>query len=167
MKRFANLIIGLVFVVSMAIAGVQGARISELREAEDFYRWMMSIATQARVLTDLVPDSEAKAGYRDEELYARLVEQTEGLLKEDIPPRESDYDQSGKPFPKIVRYMAPPESSELDRSEERGSTMTAEQVARDEELWALAQSSGMAELRNDFLAAKRENKLYTLGTGSR
>ena len=43
-NRFPNLIIGLIFLAFVLIGGQLGVHISNLREAEAFYRWVMAAA---------------------------------------------------------------------------------------------------------------------------
>lgn len=68
MRAYPNLSIALIFAVVIAIASFQGSRVTQLRESEAFYRWVIAAATNERLFQD---ESEE---YSDDELYRAFLD---------------------------------------------------------------------------------------------
>ncbi len=150
--------------VSLGLGAFQGGRVQRLRDAESFYRWIYSASTQVRLFGEPghVPEGEDPKKYRDEQLFADLVAQTDSLLPE-LPEAETDYDQNKNLLPKIVRFITVPKDPEAEKSTlERGTIISEEQIRRDREMWAYAQGPELAALRADYLSAAREGRVSSV-----
>ncbi|GMW00116.1 MAG: hypothetical protein AMXMBFR84_12540 [Candidatus Hydrogenedentota bacterium] len=164
MKKSINLILALAFGIVLLAGAAVGQRANHLREAERFYRWVVSVSTQVRIFgADLIPDTAGEQQYQDEELFALLVEKSDPLL-DDLPPSDADYDQSGVLLPKVVRYVAPPKPEDVEEDKDIGAIITEDQIIREDRLWRMAGSPEMAELREAYLEAASGKKLYSMGT---
>ncbi|MBM3290253.1 MAG: hypothetical protein FJY92_08895, partial [Candidatus Hydrogenedentes bacterium] len=182
MKKSPNFVVPFIALVALALGSLQGQRLQHLNECERLYRWMVSASTQMRLFGDpgKPPPGEDPAKYLDTELFAKLVELTDGRLP-DIPVADTDYDKNTrKPFPKIVRYTAAPHTEEAvkpgetrqsgaeeeERAGQEGiqTIYTEEQRQRDQALWALAQSADAGALRKELWAAHRDGRVAAFGT---
>lgn len=166
MRPKQHLILGIALVVFLVLGSLQGQRMDDLRDATKFYRWMISASTQARIFGQgsFTIQGEDGPEFLDAILFQRLVDATETRL--DDPPSlgDNDFDEDGNMYPKIVRY------SNLhafggDGDSVESSVDEAEVLARDRKLWTLARNKepDVAELREDFLGALRDGRLYSVG----
>lgn len=166
-KKFPNLVIGLVVIVVLIIASLQGRRLDHLRDSERFYRWILSACTQVRVfgVPGTTVDKESTNEEADIQLFQQLIDKSDAYL-EDVPVTDTDYDKNGDVFPKVVRYTAAPieQAEEEGGTEERGEIESEEQQRRDWTLWQMAKSDEMAPLRADFVSALRDGKLTSSGS---
>ncbi|MBX7258525.1 MAG: hypothetical protein K1Y02_19345 [Candidatus Hydrogenedentes bacterium] len=163
-NRLTAAVLWAVLLVCLTLGAIQGNRVQQLRDAESFYRWIMSASTQFRLFGEPghVPDGEDPKKYRDEELFQKLVEQTDSLIPE-IPESDTDYDQNQNLLPKVVRYLTAPKDPEAEKSElEVGEIVSEEQVRRDTEMWGYAKGPELAELRTEFLQAMREGRVSSV-----
>ena len=173
MKRFPNLVLALLTAIAVLLGALQGYRVRNLREADAFYRWLVTASTQLRVFGTITPELEGEQAetFMDRELFDRVVEEAEKALP-DIDASEGDLDEAtGEPYPKLVRYtrtLGTGATVEAEEEEgERGRAVnkaSPEQVRRDTLVWRLAQSEALADERADFIKYRRENRLATAGT---
>jgi len=180
-KQFPNLVLGILVVLALALGSVQGRRVERLQESDRLYRWVQSASTQMRVFGNpgQPPPGEDPTNYVDDELFAKLVEISDRVLP-DVDVGENDYDNTGKPYPRIVRYTAAPitdadesalaldEDGEEVDEEGLGSGQqeiyTEEQRQRDGALWAFAQSEDTIDLRKELVIAHRAGRVAGFGT---
>ena len=87
MNRFPNLIIGLIFLAFVLIGGRLGTHISNIREAEAFYRWIMGAAVNDNLFKN------AETEYKDYPLYEEVRQAGEAMLPE---PGNADAAEGGK-----------------------------------------------------------------------
>jgi len=165
-KKFPNLLLGLALVAVLSAGSLQGRRVDHLRDCDRFYRWIISACTQVRIFG--IPGNTLQSAdggdAADVVLFQQLIELSDGYLP-DVPVAESDYDDDGQPYPKIVRYTVAPTGANLEMSEqETGEIESEEQVRRDWILWKMAGSNEFANLRSDFIFALRDGKLTSSGT---
>lgn len=170
MKRFPNLTLALITAVALLLGALQGYRVRNLREADAFYRWLVTASTQLRVFGTITPALEAEEieAFVDGELFERVVAKAEDLLP-DIPLSDGDVDDAtGEPYPKLVRYTRTLGTGSLieDEDEIGAAALWAppEQVERDREVWRIARSDALARERSDFIRYRRENRLASAGT---
>jgi hypothetical protein len=81
-KRYPHLFLALALLIFWGAGSLQGQRITGLREAEAFYRWLISAATNERMFTE-----KAGSEYDDATLFAKAV-----AAAEDYFPGVSDGD---------------------------------------------------------------------------
>lgn len=163
-NRLASAVLWVVLLGSLALGSLQGSRVQNLRDSENFYRWIMSASTQFRLFGEPghVPEGEDPTKYRDEELFAKLVDQTDPLIPE-LPETEFDFDQNNNLLPKVVRFLTVPKDPEAEKSDvEVGTIVSEEQIQRDRQMWAYAQGSELAELRAEYLVAAREGRVSSV-----
>jgi tetratricopeptide (TPR) repeat protein len=173
MKRFPYLTLILLIVVSLFLGALQGYRVRNLREADAFYRWLVTASTQLRVFGTITPELEGEEAetFMDRQLFDRVVEEAEKSLP-DIDVTEDDIDDAtGEPYPKLVRYTRTLSTGALAEAEEqegeKGKAVnkaSPEQVKRDTQVWRLARSEALADERADFTRFLRDNRLATAGT---
>jgi len=150
MQKSSNLGIAALLILTIAIGAVQGSRIDKMREAERFYRWIITYANQARLDRDQKKDVEESDGPKpmDRELLAKVEEVTEPLLPSPTQPLEKgDIDANGKPLSKLL-------------------LMVKENIndpQKDALLYKLASGPELADQRNDFLQYSREKRIAAFG----
>ncbi|HQE82939.1 MAG TPA: hypothetical protein PLM14_08035 [Candidatus Hydrogenedentes bacterium] len=168
MKRFPNLILALLTIAALALGALQGYRVRNLREADAFYRWLVTASTQLRVFGTITPELETEEAERfmDRELFDRVADKADNTLP-DTPVLEDDVDDAtGEPYPKLVRYTRTLSTGSLsEENESSGAAIKAnpEQVKRDAEVWRFARSDALAQERADFIKFRREKRLATVG----
>ncbi|MFO7974827.1 MAG: hypothetical protein R6V12_09360 [Candidatus Hydrogenedentota bacterium] len=169
MKRFPNLILAVLTIIALALGALQGYRVRNLREADAFYRWLVTASTQLRVFGTITPELEGEEAedFMDRSLFERVVEKADKALP-DIPVDEGDIDEAtGEPYPKLVRYTRTLSTGSLTEEEESGTAARMappEQVKRDTLVWKFARSQNLAPERADFFAYRRANRLATAGS---
>ena len=169
MKRFPNLILALLVAIGLALGALQGFRVRSLREADAFYRWLVTASTQLRVFGSITPELEGEEAekYMDSDLFDRAVAKADEVLP-DIPVLDGDIDDAtGTPYPKLVRYTRTLSTGSLTVEGESGGAAVAanpEQVKRDAEVWRFARSASLAPERADFARFLRDKRLATAGT---
>ncbi|MCP4639607.1 MAG: hypothetical protein GY851_04210 [bacterium] len=164
MKKYPNLTLALLLAVCITAGSVQGRRIHNMREAERFYRWIITASNQMRMTNHpgFATRISASEEYKDDELFAMVSDLAEEQL-EAIPVREEiDINDSGEPFSVLVRYTKPTTAEE--EGEVGLGLDTPEQRKRDKALYAFAASSQAADARATFLACAREGQISGLGT---
>lgn len=169
MKRFPNLILAVLTILALVLGALQGNRVRNLREADAFYRWLVTASTQLRVFGTITPELEGEEAeeFMDRQLFERIVEKADAALP-DIPAAEGDIDDAtGEPYPKLVRYTRTLSTGSLTEEEESGTAAimaNPEQVRRDALVWKFARSENLAQERVDFLKYRRDNRLATAGS---
>jgi tetratricopeptide (TPR) repeat protein len=170
MKRFPNLILAVLTILALALGALQGYRVRNLREADAFYRWLVTASTQLRVFGTITPELEGEEveDFADRELFNRVAAKADEALP-DIPASEGDIDDATgeEPYPKLVRYTRTLSTGSLAEEEESGTAAllaNPEQVKRDALVWRLARSNDLAQERADFIKYRRENRLATAGS---
>jgi len=128
-----------------AVAAGQGLRVRRLREAEMFYRWILSEATGSRVFDrgpyDLsVPGTEQMM---DSALLKSIEKATDPVLPE-VALTDQDVDAQGQPLSKLVRLV-------------RDGT-------NDRLLWQLARGPVLQQQREDFFHYLRKKQLETVAS---
>lgn len=174
MKKHPNLVLGLLLAVFVAIGAYQGHRVDNIRDATEFYRWILSAATQWRIMdsdleklavsTDELDEPGKKpVEWMDNELFTEVHERVEsqpGLP--DVEDTAKDVDAHGNPLPKLVRLV---ESAKQDFSDEDRPAASGEGTGNfDRAIWKLAFGPELAAQREEFLAYKRQGRLASLGT---
>lgn len=76
--RTANLLIGLLFAGAVAVGGFMNHRVTELRESEALYRWIIAAATDKNLFEHRDTD------YKDAELYEEVRNLGERLLPDPV-----------------------------------------------------------------------------------
>lgn len=143
MKTRSNLILLLVLVACIALSALQGQRVIHLREAESFYRWIVSVATQIRIFEELIEEMEDPdtPSLMDKELFDRVLAVAEAELPDSSLPVS---EMEGEPQPKLIRLV--------------------QEGVGDVLVWKLACSDALADERADFHRYRRQRRLATLGT---
>jgi tetratricopeptide (TPR) repeat protein len=174
MKKHPNLILGLVFAAVIAVGALQGRHVDNIREATDFYRWILSASTQWRVMgADLQKIAVADEQYdqpgkkhvqwMDNKLFQEVqqrVETAPGLPEVSESP--TDVDAQGNLQPKLVRMV---EKARLDTSEgDKPAELGEGAGIYDRAIWKLAKGPDLAAQRAEFLKYKRKGQLASLGT---
>jgi tetratricopeptide (TPR) repeat protein len=168
MKRFPNLVLAILVAIGLALGALQGYRVRNLREADAFYRWLVTASTQLRVFGSITPELEGEEAekYMDRDLFDRAVAKADEVLP-DIPVMDGDIDDAtGTPYPKLVRYTRTLSTGSHTVEGESGSAAVAanpEQVKRDAEVWRFARSASLAPERADFTRFLRDKRLATAG----
>ncbi len=175
MKRFPNLTLAVFVAVALALGALQGYRVRNLREADAFYRWLVTASTQLRVFGTITPELEGEEAesFMDRDLFDRVAAEADKALP-DVALSEDDMDATtGEPYPKLVRYTRTLSTGSpiADQGEDdenvrlRAVTKASpEQVERDSEVWRFARSDALADERADFIRFRREKRLATAGT---
>ena len=169
MKRFPNLILAVLTILALVLGALQGNRVRNLREADAFYRWLVTASTQLRVFGTITPELEGEEveDFMDRDLFERIAEKADAALP-DIPAAEGDIDDAtGEPYPKLVRYTRTLSTGSLTEEDESGTAAimaNPEQVRRDALVWKFARSEDLAQERVDFLKYRRDNRLATAGS---
>ncbi|MBI4559760.1 MAG: hypothetical protein HY706_19390 [Candidatus Hydrogenedentes bacterium] len=160
MKKYPNLLLGILFAATLALAALQGRRVDHLRDSERFYRWIVAAAGQFRlfgeVATDTSPaeaDLEQPKEMKDEALFADVVQAIESDVGVPEPPStKDDFDKDNKPYAKLVRVVrAAGEAGDGSR-------------VFDAALWKYASAPKAAPQRREFLTYLRNGQLASLGT---
>ena len=169
MKRFPNLVLAVLAVIALALGALQGYRVRNLREADAFYRWLVTASTQLRVFGTITPELEGEEAekFMDRDLFDRVVAKADQALP-DTPVLDGDVDDAtGAPYPKLVRYTRTLSTGSLTEEGESGTAAVAanpEQVKKDAEVWRFARSASLAPERADFVRFRRDKRLATAGT---
>ncbi|MBI5093216.1 MAG: hypothetical protein HZB26_12350 [Candidatus Hydrogenedentes bacterium] len=154
MEKTSNIGFAVVLLIAVAITTFQGSRLEKMREAERFYRWIITYANQARTGSEekkTDADSEGPKAM-DAELFKSVVEITDRVLDNvDRPLVKDDYDSNGKVWPKIVLTVK-------DAVNESNPDVVKERF-----LYQLAGSNDLAPQRKEFLTYLREKKIAAFG----
>lgn len=145
MKKFPNLVLAALFVLGMSLGAIQGRNLSQTRDSEAFYRWIINAATQVQLGNELEPADVAAPDrelYQDRELFDAVADRLEGEFPEPAVIDEPVAD--AEPMSQLARLV--PEGDQ------------------DQVLWGFVTGEELADLRTDFLTLRRERKLATLGT---
>ncbi|MDX9975583.1 MAG: hypothetical protein RBU21_21535 [FCB group bacterium] len=174
MKKHPNLVLGLLLAVLVAIGAYQGHRVDKIRDATEFYRWIVSAATQWRMMgsdleslavsmDDLDEPDKKPVEWMDNELFTEvhtLVETQPGMPE--LEDTAQDVDGLGNPLPKLVRLV---ESVHQDFSDEDRPAALGEGTGNfDRAIWKLARGPELAKQRKEFLEYRRQGRLASLGT---
>lgn len=131
-KASAQIKLGIVLVFFLALGSIQGRDLTQVREAEAFFRWLNAAAINERVFNDTANDS----GDADTTLYTEANNAAAPLMA-DIPmPAVAGEDNCAS---KICFMASNPEY--------------------DDQLWAIARSPELKAVRDNFLKLVREDKL--------
>jgi tetratricopeptide (TPR) repeat protein len=164
MKKSANLILGVLALILVALGAVQGHRVTKIRDADRFYRWIASAATQVRLhgsLTSGVAPDPSAPEPMDEQLWQRITQKADEIL-----PPLPDEDAEALQFSRVVQYAIPSETL-VPRAGVEGEYYTpdlTESRKRLSALWHMAASNELAEEREDFFNYSRNNQLVSMGT---
>lgn len=142
MKKYPNIILGVVLALVAAVGALQGRQITRVREAESFYRWILAQSTQARIF-DSHKAVSVDEKPMDRQLFEEIASIAEPLLP-DIPVAKDDVDAQGNPRKKLIR-------------------MTQDE-SKDILVWELARSDALDQQRRDFLRYLREKKISNVGS---
>ncbi len=130
-------------ILALVLASWQGARVSELRESETFYRWVVAAANQLRVFGTLEPGQAAREAtapdYMDESLFTDVEAHFEPRLN--VEPGGEDADEES--YSALIRAV--------------------QQGGHEHEIWRLASSAESRDLRQRFHELRREGRLASLG----
>lgn len=135
MKKYPNLTLAAILVLSLAVGSVQGYRLDRLFEAQAFLQWLGAVAANERL--DIEEEDGEGGSFDDLALYQEIVAAT-----------ASDF----------------PQSPDSDSSEAGVSALSAalEDSAHDSEVYRIAKGDKIAPLRARFLDNLRNGKLrYT------
>lgn len=145
MRKSPGIIYAIIALVLFGIGAFQGSRLSRLRDEEAFYRWMVSIANQARLFPDFHTAVDAEGNpTKDKDLFDAVATLSENVLG-DIPVTDEDKIAGSDAIqPKIVRAVR--------------------EGGHEDVLWSLAQSEAFLPPKASFLQYRREHKLMSLGT---
>jgi hypothetical protein len=141
MKKYPNLTLCVLLVLTLIVGAFLGNRIGRVREAELFYRWILAAATQFRVFANLTaePADPEEKNMMDRELFRRIIDATETLL-----PDQGMTDETGQPMKRIIA--------------------AASDASQDWTVWKLASGNALASERQDFLRYLRERKLWSVAS---
>jgi len=92
-------------VVFIALGSIQGARLSQMREIEKLYRWVVTAATFSTFGETLEHDKSGDLEPLDDELFGEIVALAETALPDSIKTDDTDLDANGNPRPKLLRAM--------------------------------------------------------------
>lgn len=169
MKKLSGILVPVLFFALMALGGWQGARVTRLREATIFYRWIAGTGTLVRVFgpSGIVPEEATDKEYADVQLFQSVSDKAESMLPDLETVGDDDRNDKGELLPKVVRYTNPPLRKVETTGEEEGAVsrevdLAAEKV-RLEALWNLASGPALAEEREEFLDYLGEDRLWTVG----
>lgn len=143
--RIENLYFAAAAAALTALSSFQGGRIRDLRDSEEFYRWLESASTQARLPEGLeLIDPARTSEPQDQELFDAIatLAETEIPLDPEQDPME-DIAKDGKPYPKLVR---------LARLQESGA------------IWDFARGEAASNLREQFFSYQKEGLIVSGGT---
>lgn len=141
-RRVQLTLIG-VIVVAVAVGALQSVRLDHMRRVENFYRWVVSAATQNRVGGTLELDEVQGAPEPlDDELFDEVVQLAEERLP-DIPVEEADLDEDGEPYSKLLRAV---------------------RQNIDEPIYRMLASAEGRELRDHFMTYLEDGRLLSAGT---
>lgn len=139
-----HLIFAIAFAGVLALGAVQGNRVTHIREAETFYRWLVSTSTQYRMGQSLeFRDGATTVEPLDDEIFAQALEQAEAALPAISPPEGEDAASDAAAAPKLVRAV---------------------QVEADDAVWDFARGAAAAPVRTAFFDAYRAGRLHSVGT---
>lgn len=184
MKKHPNLFLGLLIAASLAVATLQGWRVTHLRESTLFYRWIISAAAQTRNfggnLENVAGPEESedpnkpRVEYMDNELFAEVVDRFEtDSSVPDLPAGPDDLDANGQPRPKLVR-MVEQVVQDVEQDQEEAAQGADETAGPselgegkgiwDDTIWRAATSDRLAPQRAAFLKYRGEKRLASSGT---
>lgn len=128
---------------AFALASVQSARISVMRENERVYRWVVSAASFAAFGESLEGEPvDGAPAPLDDELFAQAVALGETALP-DLPVGEEDVDAEGRPKARLLRAV---------------------RQGVDKPIYNMLASQAASDLVSGFLDAAKNDRLVSLGT---
>lgn len=161
MRSRTNLILGLTFVGVILLAAFQGTRVNRLRESDQFFRWMVSAATQSRL--DIPLEFGQKGPDDPEAMDDELYQEVRDLAEEKLPPLEITQEEA-EGLPKLERYGIVPEIVKMEEKEDVYTPDPVELRRRNKILWAFARSNAAAPLRNEYFDYLRHGRLDSVGS---
>ncbi len=138
MKRHQKWVLAGAMILILVLAAAQGRRVRHLRESEAFYRWMLAAAVNERLFQD------ESGQFKDKELFDRCnagSQSLAGLAPAVAAPNEPAKD-------------AAPANGEVSQIGQ-----ASQEYKNDPRIWALAQSSELADVRASFLKMARTRQL--------
>ena len=141
-----HLIFAIAFAGVLALGAFQGNRVTHVREAETFYRWLLSTSTQYHMGQSLeFRDGSVSEEPLDDEIFEQAVERAETALPE-IPVTADaapEAEEASTPRPKLVRAV---------------------RAQADDAVWDFARSAQAAPVRAAFFDALEAGRLQSVGT---
>ncbi len=137
MKKYPNLSIAVIVLLLLSVAVFQGRQVHHTRTAQAFYHWILSAATNERLLDNWNPD------YNDQELYAQVISSVESA------------NADGRiNLPNIEQSELVFEGRELSRI-----GILASDAENNDIIWRVAKSAMLQDVREDFVQNVRERNL--------
>ena len=148
MGKFPNLTLGIIVVLLIGAAGVQGTFLDQESHSQDFFRWVLSASDrqgrEGRIVpVDVLADFPNLVDDQFFEEVATALEPKISDLPTAKPIEEDDSD-----FAAIVNVVR--------------NTGSDESI--DPQVWEALRSSDLDEVRNQFVEYRRNDRLYTAST---
>lgn len=148
MRSFPNLSIGFFVALFIAAAAFQGARLDHERDAQEFFRWVLSASDHLGregyiVPTDVLADFP---NLIDDEFFDEVSAKLEPFVADLPEAAQSEEEESAQPA--IVNVVR--------------NTGSEEPI--NPEVWHALRSPELAEVREQFTEYRRQDQLYTAAT---